>query len=220
MSLAAFLARAAPFLVVISHLPIEEYLASRRPANYINETPAPTEVHINPPTDSPAIDKPQEQPIDKVAVSGVSQISAAGKACIPCGNDHFSTASSMLEESLRFAREDSVNNPEVIKRISAAEDELNAFERIDGASENVVKLPPKERELMLQMLAASREMRHKLKDIKDVPSLESTSVQVKEIKNQFRSKVFGMQLEKLPKKTRDVIKKTAQELVQSIEQEG
>lgn len=140
-------------------------------------------------------EEPYEDSPTEDIVSGTSQISAGGKACIPCGGSHFSTTSGMLQESLRFAREGGINHPEVIDRISAAEDELNAFERIDGAAEKVVKLPPGEKELMYDMLKASREMRHMLNDIKDVPSLEKTAAKVQEIKVKFRAKAFKMQIE-------------------------
>ena len=140
-------------------------------------------------------DPPEDSPTEDI-VSGTSQISAAGKACIPCGNDHFSTASRVLGESLRFAREGGVNNPEVIERISAAEDELNAFERIDGDPEKVVKLPPDEKEVMEDMLVASRKMRHMLKEIVDVATLEQTAADVQKIKTDFRTKVFKMTMER------------------------
>lgn len=131
-----------------------------------------------------------------IEVSGFSQITAHGKACIPCGNDHFSTASSMLQESLRFARESGIEDTNVILRISAANDELNGFERIDGSIENMLKLPPDEKKLMNEMLKASRDMRHLLKEIKNVPTLETAADGVQKIKSKFFIRVFKMSMEK------------------------
>lgn len=158
------------------------------------ESPTPAETEISSEIEDLSPPRPELPPTEdeETDFSGMSQISAAGKACIICGNDHFSTASSMLEESLRFAREGGVSHPEVIERISTAEDELNAFERIDGAAEKVVKLPPDEKKLMEDMLVASRKMRHMLKEIVDVATLEQTAADVQKIKRDFRTKVFKM----------------------------
>lgn len=238
MSFLALIARAMPYLEIASRLPLEELLIVRRTAINIKETTISTKEA--PPEEKFAMVKsPAMGPIPPVnlingepfppkeeTVSGVSQISAAGKACIPCGNDHFSTASSMLEEALRFAREErplgegGIYHPEVTRRIFIAEDELNAFERGDGAAEKMARLPQDEMELMYEMLKASRRMRHMLKEIVDVPSLVSTTAEVGRIKMEFRTRVFDMQLNKLPEKTRDIIKRTARELVESVGKEG
>lgn len=126
--------------------------------------------------------------------SGISQISAAGRACIPCGNDHFSTVSGLMAEALRFARTEGIENKEVLLRISQAEDELNAFERIDGAPDKVVQLPETEKEIMDSMLISSRTFRHRLSEIKDVADLESLAADVKRVREDYRMHIFGMQL--------------------------
>ena len=154
----------------------------------------------------------EDSPTEDI-VSGISQVSAKGKGCVSCGNDHFSTAAGILEESLRFAREGGIEHPEVIKRISIAEDELNEFERIDGAAEEVVKLPPDEKELMDAMLKASREMRHMLKEIKDVPRLEKTTADMQKIKREFRGKVFKMSLAKMSPDNQEEIKIRARKVI-------
>ena len=84
----------------------------------------------------------------------------------------------------------------MLKRIAAAEDELNAFERVDGAPENVIRLPEAEKALMNEMLAASRELRHMLSDIKSVDDLESTAASAREKRKELRGKLFSMQLAK------------------------
>ncbi|MFA5376678.1 MAG: hypothetical protein WC455_13100 [Dehalococcoidia bacterium] len=131
---------------------------------------------------------------EQAEYAGTSQLSAAGRACIPCGNDHFSTVSGLLAEAMRFARDHGVSDPEVILRISQAEDELNAFERVDAAPDKVVDLPAAEKEMMAEMLRASRGFRHGLSDIKNTEDLELLAADVKRMRDDFRIRVFGMQL--------------------------
>ena len=125
--------------------------------------------------------------------SGVSQMSAVGKACIPCGNDHFSTATASLTEAIRFARTGGIDDPEVVRRITLAVDELNGFERIDGAPEKVVKLPPHEKQLMDDMMTASREIRHHITDIKNPEDLEKTAALARQHRIEFMVKQLKMQ---------------------------
>lgn len=143
---------------------------------------------------------------------GTSQLSAAGKACIPCGNDHFSTVAGQLGESMRFAREGDITHPEVLSRIAHAEDELNAFEREDGASEKVAKLPPAEKAIMDEMLVASRKLRHALSDIKDVAGLEKAAAEAQQVRVAFRAKLFGLQLQRLsPEQVKRIAERMAQQ---------
>jgi hypothetical protein len=125
--------------------------------------------------------------------SGTSQISAAGKACIPCGNDHFSTATGSLTEAIRFARSSGIDHPEVARRITLAVDELNAFERIDGTPEKVVKLPPHEKKMMDDMMTASREIRHHITDINTPEDLEKTAALARQHRIEFMVKQLKMQ---------------------------
>ena len=129
----------------------------------------------------------------KTDFSGPSQISAAGKACIPCGNDHFSTATGALSESIRFARSGEIDNPEVVSRITLAMDELNAFERVDGSPEKVVKLPPNEKALMDSMMEASRKVRHSLTNVKTPQDLEQAAALARQFRVEFMAKQIKMQ---------------------------
>ena len=152
---------------------------------------------------------PQQQPSPQAAPSpehteplavtdyaGTSQLSAAGKACIPCGNDHFSVVSGGLAEAIRFAREGGIEHPEVIERIADAEMELNTFERWDGAPERVARLSPEEKPLMDDMLTASRKLRHLISDITDIDNLEQSAVQARDMRKEFKTRTFRMQLGK------------------------
>ena len=128
------------------------------------------------------------------AYSGISQMSAAGRACVPCGNDHFSTVSGLLSEAVRFARERGIADPEVVLRIGQAEDELNAFERVDAAPDKVVGLPDSEKALMDEMLVSSRSVRHQLSALQEPGDLLKVAAEVKRMRDSFRVRVFGMQL--------------------------
>jgi len=123
-----------------------------------------------------------------------------------------------LGEAMRFARRDGLDQEEVIRRISHSEDELNVFEREDGSARNLVTLPPDEKALMKEMLKASEHLRHQLKEINDVPSLEALAAEAQNIKIDFRTKIFKMQLGKLSPEDKGKIKSRAREIMdQAIE---
>ena len=155
--------------------------------------------------------KKPEQPISDY--SGVSQMSAAGKACIPCGTDHFSTAAGLLNEAKRFALEGGIEHPEVLDRIARAEDELNAFERVDGALDKVATLPPDEKALMDRMLIASRKIRHELKEISDTEALDKVGAEAMNARRDFRLEVFKRQFTSLSEAKKEELRKRARDLV-------
>ena len=76
-----------------------------------------------------------------------SEAVATGTACLPCCRDHLSTSSSALSEGIRFARDKGIKDPEALRRIRIALDELNVMERIDLAPDEIVRLKGAEREL-------------------------------------------------------------------------
>jgi len=122
----------------------------------------------------------REQPEDLIA---------SGTACIPCSRDHLSTASSSLSEGIRFAREKGVKDPEVVRRIRIALDELNAMERIDLAPIEIAKLKGAEKELATWTLNQSRNLRHDITAIKDVDAMEQTSARVSQVTEDFMSRL-------------------------------
>jgi len=125
--------------------------------------------------------------------SGTSQLSTAGKGCLPCGNDHLSLAAGSLSEAIRFAKQGDITHPEVVSRITLAMDDLNAFERIDGAPEKVIKLPPNEKALMDQMMVASRNIRHHITDISTPEHLEKTAALARRYRIEFMAKQMKLQ---------------------------
>lgn len=144
----------------------------------------------------------------KSKYSETSQISAEGKACVPCGSSHFQTVAGGLAEAMRFARSGGIAHPEVIERINASETELNTFERWDGAPEKVALLEGDEKRLMDDMLNASREMRHRLSDIKTVDELEEIAAKVGPMSKDFRARLFQMQIGIItPEQAKDIHQK-------------
>jgi len=125
--------------------------------------------------------------------SGTSQLSAAGKGCLPCGSDHLSTATAALTEAIRFAKTGDIIHPEVVSRITTAMDELNAFERIDGAPEKVTKLPPNEKKMMDDMMNASRDIRHHITDIQNPGGLEQVAALARQYRIEFMARQIKMQ---------------------------
>ena len=167
--------------------------------------------------------KPAEASVQQAEApvySGTSQISAAGKACIPCGNDHFSTVAGALAESIRFAKEGGVSHEEVMTRLSHAEDELNIFEREDAAPEKVIQLQADEKALMDEMVAESRKMRHMLKDIGDVESLEHAAAYAREKRADIRQKTFKLQFGKLSEEDKTKVRARAKRFIDEHLKEG
>lgn len=200
-------------VTIFSKIPIEKVFIQRpfqleRPLMGIDTTTSPA-VPSTPlePEETVVYNVEEAPPFAEVSeYAGFSQISAAGKACIPCSNDHFSTVAGELAEAIRFARDGGITHPEVMLRITDAEDQLNALERIDGAPVKVQKLPPEEKELMNEMISASREMRHLLKDIANVEDLESLAALAQNQRRLYRTRLFDLQMARLPANQINLIK--------------
>jgi hypothetical protein len=115
-----------------------------------------------------------------------------GTACLACSRDHFSGASSMLSEALRFARERPMTDNEITSRIGLALDELNALERMDLCPSKIEPLKGTERKIAEDALKKSREIRHKITLIRTTQDLESVSAEIANIKTSFMKKIFEM----------------------------
>ena len=115
---------------------------------------------------------------------------AAGTACIPCSRDHLSVTSSALGEGIRFARDKGIKDPEVIRRIRIALDELNAMERIDLAPDETARLKGAEKELAGWTLKQSRNLRHAITAIKDVETMEQAAARASAATEEFMSRLW------------------------------
>ena len=117
---------------------------------------------------------------------------SAGTACLPCSRDHLSVTSSALGEAVRFAREKGVKDPEALRRIRIALDELNIMERIDLAPDETAKLKGAEKELADWTLNQSRNLRHAITAIKDAESMEQAAARASQITEEFMKKLFEL----------------------------
>ncbi len=117
---------------------------------------------------------------------------ATGTACLPCCRDHLSTSSSALSEGIRFARDKGVKDPEALRRIRIALDELNVMERIDLAPDETAKLKGAEKDLANWTLKGSREIRHAITAIKDVESMEQAAAKASAITEEFIGRLWAI----------------------------
>jgi len=115
-----------------------------------------------------------------------------GTACLPCSRDHLSVTSSALSEGIRFAREKGIKNPEVVRRIRIALDELNIMERIDLAPDETAQLQGAEKELADWTLMQSRNLRHAITAIKDVETMEQTAAKASQTTEKFMDKLWSI----------------------------
>lgn len=221
----------APVIHAFSRYPWENHF--RKPPMEMSEMPPPPPEQIAKPIASlPKQKAPKmpEQSMKPSEYSGTSQVTQAGKACIPCGSDHFSTVSGELSEAMRFARVKGVSSiaelsesdrQEILTRVSHSEDELNVFEREDGAPEKVALLEGDEKELMDDMLIASRNLRHALSDITTVEELEGTAAQAQTMRRDIRTRLFKLHLGSVSPKQKEQIKERAlakfKELIDNME---
>ncbi len=123
---------------------------------------------------------------------------AEGTACLPCSRDHLSTSSSALSEGIRFARDKGVKDPEAVRRIRIALDELNIMERIDLAPEETAKLKGVEKELADWTLKQSRDLRHSITAIKDVSTMEQAAVRASAVTEEFMGRLSSIPEEECP----------------------
>lgn len=137
--------------------------------------------------------KAEELPEEKAPVVGEEGIKE-GTACNICSDEHFSRASGALSEALRFAKDKGMKNPEVIRRIRSARDELNSMERFDLAPEAIVKLRDSEQNVARWALSHSRDLRHQINGlIAGTPDdLETVAAKAAELSDEFMRKVWEL----------------------------
>lgn len=133
---------------------------------------------------------PRAEPVKaKTALLGeVSQRTS----CIPCTRSHLATVSGALGESLRFAREGGIGHPEVQRRLSLAEEEVNILERVDLSPEALESAPPKERELAEEFLPLIREVRQGIGDVASVQDLVNMAARSQALNRNFRIRHLEM----------------------------
>lgn len=102
--------------------------------------------------------------------------------CLVCSRAHIVGIKGALKEALRFAREDGIKHPEVIKRIDNAIEELIVMERFDLTPEEITKLNKEEKELIDNALIKIRKLRQiLLNKIDDMEDLNNAIILANEI---------------------------------------
>jgi len=168
-----------------------------------------------PPSEGKMTVATQEPSLEQVEASA-SPV-AQGTACIPCARDHLSVTSSALSEGIRFAREKGVKDPESLRRIRIALDELNVMERIDLAPDEITKLKGAEKELADWTLKQSRDLRHSITAIKDVETMEQAAARASAVTEEFMGRLWEIPEEEcetcgeIRKRIREYIEKRKRE---------
>ncbi|MBA7664532.1 hypothetical protein ES703_72593 [subsurface metagenome] len=134
----------------------------------------------------------EEKPATEETTTPVS----TGTACLPCCRDHFSTTSSSLSEGIRFAREKGVKDPEVVRRIRIALDELNIMERIDLAPDETARLKTtSERDIANWAVKSSRQIRHDITAIKSVEAMEQAAANASAVAEEYIQRLWNLEEE-------------------------
>jgi len=97
----------------------------------------------------------------KILEKYAARIADLNKALSPPVPEIVAAAGS-VHESVRFAREDGVSHPEVVKRLVEASDKVNAVESIRFAPTRLRTMPEEEQEKIRSVLPKLRETRQKL----------------------------------------------------------
>jgi len=135
---------------------------------------------------------PKEQPLEQSETFTSPAAISAGTACLPCSRDHLSTSSAALSEGLRFARDKGIKDPEVVRRLRIAIDELNIMERIDLAPEEVTRLEGAEKDLANWVLNQSRNLRHSITAIANPDDMEQVAAKSAKATEEFMRRLFEL----------------------------
>lgn len=109
-----------------------------------------------------------------------------GTACVPCSREHFGVCASVLNEAMRFARTEGLNHREVMDRVEACSEELNAWERFDVAPHKLKELSKDEQEMIKKYLVRGRSLRHMINEMQSVDDLEKTAAEARSMATDFR----------------------------------
>lgn len=152
--------------------------------------------------------------------SGRDKAIETATGCLPCGIGHLGTCTGLLNEAMRFAKSDGIDSNEVIDRVGMCLDELNAMERVDLRPEMVVSLPAWEKELVNEVLVASRATRHALEELKTVDSLEKTAADTQSIRTRIWRAWIKSKMQHLTSEEQIRIQQKVTEKLEELEEEG
>lgn len=147
----------------------------------------------------------------------LSDASGVEAGCVPCALGHFGTCSGLLNEGVRFANKDGLND-EVFKRVNICLDELNAMERVDLRPEMIVNLPDWEKELASQALVASRATRHRLEGMTEVSDLEKVAASTQSSRQAIGQAYFKRRMEHMTPEDKEALRQKVVDKLEEIEE--
>lgn len=159
--------------------------------------------------ETPVID--EETPTMPVnAEDAIDQNISAGTACIPCSLSHVTACTGVLNEAVRFARED-ITNPEVTRRVNQCFSEILACERIDLAPESTASLPPQEKEIADSVAKELRNIRHGLEWYKTKDDLENLAAETAELQHDTYQKWLRLRLSNMAPEVKQMAEEKLEE---------
>jgi hypothetical protein len=138
--------------------------------------------------------------------------------CIPCSLGHVGTCAGLLNEAMRFARKDGIDE-ETIDRTGMCLTELNAMERVDLRPEMVAYLPDWEKDMVNELLGESRALRHELEDIENLTpaKLETLAAKTQNLYNRLNRGWFHAKMDRTPNMTEEIRSKIDEKLDEAEE---
>ena len=163
--------------------------------------------------ESPATEQVPTAILEETSGNAKGKATEIATGCVPCAIGHFGTCSGLLNEAMRFARNDGIQSNEVVDRVGICLDELNAMERVDLRPEMIVQLADWEKELAQQALAASRATRHTLEAYASVDALEKAAADTQSFRAQiFRTWIKAKMEHLSPEEQKNIQKKVLEKL--------
>jgi hypothetical protein len=138
------------------------------------------------------------------------KITGVATSCVPCSIGHLGTCTGLLNEAMRFARNDGIDSEEVINRVNMCVDELNALERVDLRPELIYGLPDWEKTLAEEALELSRTVRHGLEGLSNVPDLEGIAAKTQGTRQEIGKTWFRERLRRMTPEQRQMVEQKLQ----------
>ena len=148
----------------------------------------------------------QESPPEPAAGEG-EKATAIATGCIPCSLGHMGTCSGLLNEAMRFGRNEGVGSPEVIDRVNMCMDEISSLERVDLRPQMLAELPDWEKKMANSVLSESRNIRHRLEALESVEQLETLAAETQKIRQDIGRQWFKHRLAKMNPEEREQLTK-------------
>ena len=164
-------------------------------------------LEVSPPAEPREMEEPPE-----------SKVTSIKAGCVPCAIGHVGTCTGLLSEGMRFARSEGIESPEVIDRVTKCLQELNTMERVDLTEEKIVQLPPREKEIAIQALQTSRNIRHGLEGLTTANDLEALTAETQTASKEIAREWFKERLAKMNPDEKKALKERVELKIK--EQEG